>query len=47
MHNKFVLLINMNDTKRKNVINKFKTNRMDIIEYDQIFIPLHVNNDQR
>ena len=45
MHNKFWLLINRNDTERKNVFKKFKTNKIDIIEYDQILVPLHVNNN--
>ncbi len=46
MHNKSWLLVNSNDTERKNVFNKFKANKMDFIEYDQIFVPLHVNNNQ-
>jgi hypothetical protein len=45
MHNKIWLLVDINDTKRKNVFNKFKPNKMDFIEYDQIIVPLHVNND--
>jgi len=45
MHNKFLLLFNRNDTKRKNVFTKFKANKVDFIEYDQIFAPLHVNNN--
>ncbi len=45
MHNKFWLLVNSNDTERKNVFNKFKTNKMDFIEYDQVFVPLHLNNN--
>ena len=45
MHNTFWLLVNKNDTKRKNVFKNFKTNKIGIIEYDQIFVPLHVNNN--
>ena len=45
MHNKFWLLINKNDTERKNIFRKFKTNKIDIIDYDQIFVPLHVNKN--
>ncbi len=45
MHNKFRLLVNNNDTKQKNVFKNFKANKMDFIEYDQIFVPLHVNNN--
>ena len=46
MHNKFCLLVNSNDTKRKFVFNNFKAKKMDFIEYDQIFVPLHVNNNR-
>jgi len=42
MHNKFWLLINKNDTERKNVFKQFKTNKIDIIECDQIFVPLKI-----
>ncbi len=45
MQNKFWLLVNKNGTERKNVFNKFKTNKTDFIEYDHIFVPLHVNNN--
>ena len=45
MHNKFCLLVNSNDTERKNVFKKFKANKMDFIEYDQIFLAFHVNNN--
>ena len=47
MHNnKFLLLlVNRNDTERKNVLTKFKANQLDFIEYDQIYVPLHVNNN--
>jgi hypothetical protein len=45
MHNKFWLLVKRNDTERKNVFKKIKANKMDYIEYDQIFVPLHVNNN--
>jgi len=43
MHTKVWLLVNMNDTQRKNVFNKFKANKMDFIEYDQIIVPIYVN----
>ena len=46
MHDTFLLLVNKNDTERNNVFKKFKTNKIDFIEYDQIFVPLHVNNNQ-
>ena len=45
MYNKFLLLVNMNDTERKNVFKKFKANKMDFIEYDKMFVPLNVNNN--
>jgi len=46
MHTKIWLLVNMNDTQRKNVFNNtFKANKMDFIEYDQIIVPIHVNNN--
>jgi hypothetical protein len=45
MHNKSWLLINRNDTERKNIFKKYNTNRIDIIDYDQIFVPLHVNKN--
>jgi hypothetical protein len=46
MDNKFWLLVNSYGTKRKNILSKFKANKMDFIEYDQIFVTLHVNNNQ-
>ncbi len=45
MHNKFWLLVNSKNTQRKHVFNKFKTNKMYFIEYDQIFVPLHLHNN--
>jgi Ulp1 family protease len=45
MHNTFWLLDNRNNTERKNVLNKFKANKIDIFEYDIIFVPLHINNN--
>ena len=45
MHAKVWLLINMNDTQLKNVFNTFKAHKMDFIEYDQIIIPIHINNN--
>ena len=45
MHTKVWLLVNMNDTQRKNVFNKFEVNKMDFIEYDQIVVSIHVNNN--
>ena len=46
MHTKVWLLVNKNDTQRKNVFNKFKANKiMDFIEYDQIIDPINVNNN--
>ncbi len=45
MHNIFWLLASKNDTEQKNDFNKFKANKMDFIEYDQIFSPLHVVNN--
>ena len=47
MHHKVWLLVNMNNTQEKDVVNKFKANKMDIIEYDQIIVPIHVNNNHR
>ena len=46
MHTKVWLLVNKNDTQRKNVFKTFKANRMDLIEYDQIIVPVHVINNQ-
>ena len=45
MYTKVWLLVNMNDTQRNNVFNKFKANKMNFIEYDQIIVPIHVNNN--
>ena len=44
MHTKVWLLVNKNDTQRKNVLIFFKANKMDFIEYDKIIVPIHVNN---
>ena len=45
MHTKVLLLFNRNDTQRKNVVDKFKANKLDFIEFDQIIVPVHVNNN--
>ena len=45
MHIKFRLLVNNNDAERKNDFKNLKANKMDFIEYDQIFVPLNVNNN--
>jgi hypothetical protein len=45
MHTKVWLLVNMNDTQRKNVLKILKANIMDLIEYDQIIVPIHINNN--
>jgi ABC-type xylose transport system substrate-binding protein len=45
MHTKVWLLGIMNETQRKNVFNKFKANKMDFIEYDQIIVSIHVNKN--
>ena len=45
MHTKVWLLVKRNDTQRKNVFKTFKANKMDFIEYDQIIIPIHINNN--
>jgi len=45
MHTKVWLLVNMNDTQRKNVFNKIKANKMGFNEYDQIIVPTHVNKN--
>ncbi len=45
MHTKVWGLVNKNDTQRKKVLKKFKANKMDVIEYDQIIFPIHVNNN--
>ena len=44
MHTIF-LLVNRNDTQRKNVFKTFKANEMDLIEYDQTSVPIQVNNN--
>ena len=36
MHNKFWLLINRNETERKNIFIKFKTNKIHIIESPRV-----------
>ena len=45
MHKKNSLLVNMNDIERRNVFKTIKANKMNLIKYDQIFVPLHVNNN--
>jgi len=40
MHTKVWLLVNMNDTQRKNVLKEFKSNKLDFIEYDKIIAPV-------
>ena len=45
MHTKVWLLVNMNDTQRKNVFKIFKANKMDFVEYDQRIVPFHVNDN--
>jgi len=45
MHTQGWLLVNKNDTQRKNVFKTLKANKMDLIEYDQIIVPIHVNNN--
>ncbi len=45
MHTKVWLLVNTNDTQRKNVFHKIEANKMDFIKYDQIIVPIHVNNN--
>ena len=45
MHNKIWLLVNSNNTQGKDIFNKIKANTMDLIEYDQIIVPIHVNNN--
>jgi len=45
MHTKVWLLVNMNGTQRKHVFIKFKAKKMDFLEYDQIIVPIYVNNN--
>jgi len=45
MHINVWLLVNINDTQRRNVYNKFKANKIDFIEFEQIIVPIHVNNN--
>jgi len=45
MHTKVWLLANRNDTQRKKVLIFFEANKMNLIEYDQIIVPIHVNNN--
>jgi hypothetical protein len=42
MHTKVWLLVNRNDTQRKNVFKTFKANKIDLIEYDQIIVPITI-----
>jgi len=45
MHTKVWLLVNRNDSQRTKVIKTFKADKIDLIEYDQIIAPIHVNNN--
>ena len=45
MHTKVWSLVKRIDTQRKNVLKTFKSNKIDLIEYDQTIIPIHVNNN--
>jgi len=43
MHGKVWLLVNKNDSQRKNVLKKIKANKMDLIEYYKIIVPINVS----
>ena len=45
MHTNVWLLVNNNDTQRRNGCNKFKANKIDFIEYEQIIVPIHFNDN--